>query len=269
MENLFLLFLAIIPVVLICHYIYVKDKRKEPKKLLVKLFLFGFLSALLTLGITEVLQAIIPFFAAETTSVNNNFIMFFIYIFIGVALIEEFSKFILTYWGAYNNDNYDEIYDGIVYCVYVSLGFACLENVLYILGIAMAESYLSGIQTAFLRGLMAVPGHAFDAIFMGHFFGLAKYYQRKNNKSLEKKNLLYAVLVPTLLHGAYDFGLMYGNGILFTAVIILVIVLYVLCIQKVKKISGANKGIIRASYCPTSGNKVDNTYCPNCGTKQN
>lgn len=268
MGSLLLLFLAIIPVVLICHYIYVKDKRKEPKGLLVKLFLFGFLSAVLTLLITDILVKIIPFFGMDSKELTNNYILFFIYIFGGVALVEEYSKFILTYWGSYNNNNFDELYDGIVYCVYVSLGFACLENVLYVLGNA-ADSFSIGIQTALLRGVMAVPGHAFDAIFMGHFFGLAKYYQKKENKSLEKKYLLYAVLIPVLIHGAYDFGLLSENLLFISLVFVLVITLYIVCIKKVKKISGENKGIIKYSYCPTCGNKVDNTYCPKCGTKQN
>lgn len=266
MRSLILTFLAIIPVVLICHYIYVKDKRKEPKLLLLKLFLFGFLSAALTLIITGILVKIIPFFGLKANELNNNYILFFIYIFIGVALIEEFSKFILTYWGSYKNNNFDEIYDGIVYCVYVSLGFACLENVLYVLSSA---DFVAGISTALLRGVMAVPGHAFDAIFMGHFFGLAKYYQKKGNKLLEKKNLLYAILIPTLIHGAYDYGLLSENILFVLLVFALVISLYIVCIKKVKKISGDNKDIIKYSYCPACGNKVDNMYCPNCGTKQN
>ena len=268
MSDLLLMFLAIIPVVLICRYIYAKDKRKEPKGLLLKLFVFGFLSAFLTLFITKILVTIIPFFGLETKELNNNYILLIIYVFIGVALIEEFSKFILTYWGSYYSDNFDELYDGIVYCVYVSLGFACLENVLYVLGSA-DTGLLSGISTALLRGVMAVPGHAFDAIFMGHFFGMAKYYQKKDNKPLEKKYLLYAILIPTLIHGAYDFGLLSENVSLIMLVFILVVSLYVICILKVKKISGENKGIIKYSYCPTCGNKVDNTYCPKCGTKQN
>lgn len=268
MGNILLFVLAVIPVILICHYIYVKDKRKEPKGLLLKLFLFGFLSACLTILITILLQTIIPFFGLNTKELNGDLLLLFIYVFIGVALIEEFSKFILTYWGAYNNKNFDEIYDGIVYCVYVSLGFACLENVLYVFSMN-GPSVLSGVQVALLRGVMAVPGHAFDAIFMGHFFGLAKYYQKKKNKSLEKRNLMYAILVPTLLHGAYDFGLFSENGILVTGVFILVITLYILCIMKVRKISGENKGIIQSSFCPNCGYKVDNTFCPNCGTKQN
>ena len=268
MDSLLLIFLAIIPVVLICRYIYAKDKRKEPKGLLLKLFIFGFLSAFLTLFITKIIVLLIPFFGMDSKELINNYILFFIYVFGGIALIEELSKFILTYWGSYNNNNFDEIYDGIVYCVYVSLGFACLENVLYVF-ISADTGLLSGISTALLRGVMAVPGHAFDAIFMGHFFGLAKYYQKKDNKSLEKKYLLYAILIPALIHGAYDFGLLSENLLFISLVFVLVISLYIVCIKKVKKISGENKGIIKYSYCPTCGNKVDNTYCPKCGTKQN
>ncbi len=268
MINIIFTILAIIPVILICHFVYVKDKRKEPKKLLAKLFGFGFLSAALTIIITIILQKLIPFFAVETSTYSNNYIAMFFYIFIGVALIEEFSKFILTYWGAYNNENFDELYDGIVYCVYVSIGFACIENILYVSNYANI-GVLSGLSTAIIRGIMAVPGHAFDAVFMGHFFGMAKYYQKKNNKSLEKKNLLYAVLVPTLIHGLYDYGLLINNFSFVLLVVGLVIFLYIFCIKKVIKVSGENKVLLKSNFCPTCGSKVESSFCPKCGTKQN
>ena len=260
MVSLICTILAIIPVIIICHFVYVKDKRKEPKKLLVKLFGFGFLSAALTIFITIILQKLIPFFAVETTTYSNNYIAMFFYIFIGVALIEEFSKFILTYWGAYNNENFDELYDGIVYCVYVSIGFACIENILYVSNDANI-GVLSGLSTAIIRGIMAVPGHAFDAVFMGHFFGMAKYYQ--------KKNLLYAVLVPTLIHGLYDYGLLINNFSFVLLVIGLVIFLYIFCIKKVIKVSGENKALLKSNFCPICGSKVESSFCPKCGTKQN
>ena len=266
--NFLLLILAILPVILICHYIYRKDKRKEPKGLLSKLFIFGILSALLTLSLTAILQLIIPFFKINIQSINNDYFLLFIYVFIGVALIEELSKFLLVYWGSYNNKNFDELYDGMVYCVYVSLGFACFENILYILGLAK-ESYLLGLQTALMRGIMSVPCHAFFAIFMGHFLGLAKYYQKKKNKKLERKNLLLSVLIPLLVHGLYDYVVFLGGGIYFSIVIVIVILLYIYCIYTVKKISKQNKGIIQSNYCPICGNRVDNTFCPKCGAKQN
>ena len=116
---------------------------------------------------------------------------------------------------------------------------------------------------------MAVPGHAFDAVFMGHFFGMAKYYQKKNNKSLEKKNLLYAVLVTTLIHGLYDYGLLINNFSFVLLVIGLVIFLYIFCIKKVIKVSGENKALLKSNFCPICGSKVESSFCPKCGTKQN
>ena len=151
MINIIFTILAIIPVILICHFVYVKDKRKEPKKLLAKLFGFGFLSAALTIIITIILQKLIPFFAVETSTYSNNYIAMFFYIFIGVALIEEFSKWVMAYLLGYQSEEFDEIYDSIVYAVFVSLGFALFENLLYVFG---DKSLIANVFVGIFRGIL-------------------------------------------------------------------------------------------------------------------
>ena len=272
-----LLFLAIIPVVIICTYIYRKDKNKEPGNLLVKLFGLGIASCFLVLILSSIVFKIFPFMQNEVEQMN--FFETMAYAFIGVALIEELCKWYMTYKGAYSHNEYDEVYDGIVYAVYVSLGFAFFENILYVLG-------NNSISVGISRGLLAVPGHACDAVFMGYYLSLAKMYSYKGNKKQEKKSLILSIIVPTILHGIYDFCLFSQIDILLLIFFIFVITIYILSIKKIKQLSGqskpkaeTNQAAIYPQYnnqppqqqrfCPNCGIQVgDSNFCRNCGTRQ-
>lgn len=243
-----LIFLAIIPVIIICTYIYRKDKNKEPGKLLVLLFILGLLSCAVTLTLYKGICFIFPFMAEETSAMNFFEVM--AYSFIGVALIEEFSKWIMVYFAGYSHRAYDEVYDGIVYAVYVSLGFAGLENLMYLLNY---QSVRVGIQ----RGLLSVPGHACDAVFMGYYLSLAKVYAYQGRKDLERKNLLLSVIVPTILHGFYDFCLFSGNNILMCLFIIFVIALYAVSIMKIKQLANPTLKNEKKVLPQNSNNKIE------------
>ena len=127
------LLLAIIPGVLIGWFIYHKDPNKESKGLLIKLFLGGVASCFLTLAITLGLQAIVPGLIPDTDSLDSNLIVLFFKVLIGIALIEEFSKWFFTWLFGYRHHEFDETFDAIVYCAFAALGFATFENVLYVI----------------------------------------------------------------------------------------------------------------------------------------
>ena len=80
-----------------------------------------------------------------------NFIQLLFYVFVVIALVEEASKWFFVYKISYNHNEFDSLYDMIVYASFVALGFACFENILYV--------YSSGIVTGFVRAVSAVPGH--------------------------------------------------------------------------------------------------------------
>lgn len=253
-----LLLIAILPVILLGIFIYKKDRNAEPKKLLVKLFIGGILSCFLTLAISDLMESIFPIFAADTE--NLTMLGLAIYVFIGVALVEEFSKFFFAYFISNNDKNFDEIYDAIVYCVFVSLGFAAFENILYV--------YEKGFATGLLRAVTAIPGHACDGVFMGYYLGLAKIASVNKNNKLRNKNLILSLVVPTILHGIYDFCLFSGEVIFFLVFIVFVILLYVHSIKKIKQLSSINTRFVkRESYCTNCGRLVNTNYCGNCGKK--
>lgn len=185
-----LIIAALVPVVLVIIYIYIKDRyEKEPKRLLLYSFLLGaFISIMITSFLYTIFDIILPL---DSSVVFQQFIKaFFI-----VGFTEEFSKYIIVRYYNQHKAAFNEPFDGIVYAVMVSMGFAATENIMYVLD--------GGFQTAFLRMFTAVPAHATFAILMGYFMGKAKFTTKNNKSTLNLMGLLLAIL----FHGAYDFFL--------------------------------------------------------------
>jgi protease PrsW len=184
-----LILFAIAPVFIIIIYIYLKDVyEKEPKKLLLYNFLLG---AIVSIIITTILYFIIDIILP----LPNRYSIFqqFIKAFFVVGFTEEFSKYIIVRYYAQPKSDFSEPFDGIVYAVMVSMGFAATENISYVIQ--------GGYQTALVRAFTAVPAHATFAILMGYYMGKAKF--SKNKIVLNLLGLLLAII----FHGAYDFFL--------------------------------------------------------------
>jgi RsiW-degrading membrane proteinase PrsW (M82 family) len=181
-----LLAIAVAPGVAIVLYIYLKDKHeREPLILLLTSFFFGALSTFLTMGITLPVNYLVELRRGDVVHEFFDAML-------KVALIEEFSKFFFVRFVLYYNKNFNEPFDGIVYSVMVGMGFATLENIVYV--------FDSGIQTGILRMFTAVPAHATFAVFMGYFLGRAKFTHHK-----EFALSALALLSATLFHGSYDY----------------------------------------------------------------
>ena len=196
---LFLLILSILPSVLILLYIYRKDKyEQEPLALLLKAFVSGALSVVIWLAIYYLLlESIIP----TEPDTGSHFANAFIEAFFAAAIPEELVKFAMLYWLIWKNPNFNERFDGIIYAVFVSLGFATLENIMYVLQL--------GVGVAVLRALTAVPAHALFGVAMGFYFSYAKFLPERQNKYFA-----LCIGIPILLHGVYDFILMWQSNLL-------------------------------------------------------
>lgn len=230
--TLLLLFVSVFPVILIGLYIYKKDKDKEPKSLLLGLFMSGFLSAMLVVIIDAVISFVNPEFSTVLEGNNLEFYKLFCTIFFEIALVEEFSKWLMIRFIGYNNKEFDELYDIIVYSVFVALGFAMVENIFYVLP--------GGLSLGLFRALFSVPGHASFGIFMGAFFGLAKIYEKKD-KYLSNLYMIFAILVPTLLHTFYNFCLITGEAWFLLMFVVFIIALYISAIIYSDRISKDDK----------------------------
>lgn len=184
--SLFLVALA--PVCIIIMFIYLKDKyEKEPKLILLYCFLFGaFVSVLLTTLLYILFDYYLPL---DSASVFQMFLKAFFV----VGFTEEFSKYIIVRFYAQPKKAFNEPFDGIVYAVMVSMGFAATENIMYVLE--------GGYETAFLRAFTAIPAHATFAILMGYYMGKAKFSNKKPMLNL------IGLLLAIVFHGAYDFFL--------------------------------------------------------------
>lgn len=256
--NYLLLTISILPVLIIGLYIYKKDKNKEPNSLLIKLFILGFISVIIVGAISLLIYYIFPNLAKDTTSMNTLEII--IYTFIVIAATEELCKWIIVYMFGYKSRENDEVYDLIVYAVFVSLGFACIENIMYI-------TLNPSISVGILRAIFAIPAHTSFAITMGYYLSKARIYQLQTNDKLRRKNIIFSVIVPILLHGIYDFCLLSNYNILIVVFFVFVIVLYKASLKKLKELSTAIN-YNRNNLCPNCNSQLVGKHCYNCGIKQ-
>lgn len=217
-QSIILIIIAIMPIMLLLKFVFQKDTiEKEPLIMLLILFIFGILSAIIVIFLSNTIQSIVH--------INNIFYSSFIQ----VALIEEICKWICIYLIAWRSKEFNYKFDAIVYSIFVALGFALVENIGY--------SFQYGIITALLRAIISVPGHAFFAIYMGYYLGLAKMYYAKHDRKNGGIYSICSILVPTLLHGIYDYCIISKNDGLYILLIIFIITLYILSIKTINSSS--------------------------------
>ena len=224
METLLLVALA--PVFIIGAYVYYRDKYdREPVGLLLKALAAGAVAVIPILLLEEFLSLFRPFFTGISGAAYTAFVI--------AGFSEELFKFLAVFLLFWKSKHFNEKFDGIVYAVFVSLGFAGVENVLYVLD--------GGMSTGMVRALTAVPAHAVFGVSMGFYLGLAKFYEKE-----KKQHLCKALLVPILLHGIYDFILMTGINWLLVFWAGFVVYLYLTGLKRMKKLSA--QSIYKTDY---------------------
>ena len=185
-----LLALALAPGFAIIFYMYLKDQfDREPLKNLVFSFGLGILATIPAALIQIILEGEMKHLISE-----NSPAFYALYAFVVVGFGEELCKFIMLRTYAYRKQAFNEPFDGIVYSVMVSMGFATLENVLYVME--------GGMETALVRMFISVPAHAAFGVIMGYHVGLAKFDAPNG-----MRHLITGLLMATLFHGAFDFFL--------------------------------------------------------------
>ncbi len=211
-----LLVLSLAPVFIIAGYIYFRDKyEREPFRLLVLALVLGALTVIPITFVEGFLDSFTGLFYGLFAAVWKAFAV--------AAFTEESFKFLALYLLIWKNPEFNDKYDGIVYAVFISLGFAAVENVLYVMG--------NGVYTGITRAVTAVPAHALFGITMGFYFGMAKFYPKKQAQLKQK-----ALLVPIILHGLYDFILFTGIDWLSIIFLIFLGYLYYSGWKKVKEL---------------------------------
>ena len=190
--NVFLIIAAVVPAFFLMIRAYRSDRlEKEPPSLLWSLALAGVFSALIALVVERILGRILD--AAVPQGTLYDVLLYF-----GVvAFGEEGAKYFMLRRRTWRSPEFNCQYDGVVYAVFVSLGFALWENISYVMHY--------GFSTALVRAVTAIPGHACFGVFMGVFYGLAKRRFNEGGAAGSKALRILAVIVPALLHGTYDY----------------------------------------------------------------
>lgn len=187
-----LILLALAPVLVILLYVYIRDQyEKEPWGLLVKSLLAGAFICIPVIVVESLFGEIGSSFQGLLASAYKAFIV--------AGFTEELFKFLALYLLIWKNPNFNERFDGIVYAVFISLGFAGVENVLYV--------FANGTGVAISRAFTAVPAHALFGVIMGFYFGKALIGGKT-------RNMFLALIMPIIFHGFYDFILMSNHPIL-------------------------------------------------------
>ena len=268
LQTILLALLALVPAIILLIYIYAKDRvEKEPFKLLFKLFIFGALIAIPVAVAEVVLDDFVLLgvvFRSAWIEVDGavywDSIPYYIYhitkYILVVALCEELGKYLVLKKITANNREFNSLFDGIVYAVFVSLGFAALENVIYVVKGAISGGMSAGIYVALIRTVSAVPAHMFFAILMGYNYSLSHIYGKAAALEIEYARMGYianrsshlsenvylkkAIIIPIVIHGLYDIFATIPGWFSTVCWLALVVGMYIFCFRKVKQFSKAD-----------------------------
>lgn len=224
--NISLLIVAVLPSIIIALVIYYHDRHeREPFSLLARTFLLGAL-------------AIIPTMIIENLLLRFN-------IFVGILasaylafMVSGFTEEYLKRWVVlrvvYSNKEFNEKLDGIAYSVYVALGFATVENIMYVV-----NHYSFQPLIGLYRGIFSVPAHCLFAITMGYYLSLAKFSKEPTQK---KKHLSKSLWIPVIFHGIFNFILLSKVSYLMFFFIPFVIYLWMVNVRKLRVYANESKG---------------------------
>lgn len=187
-----LFIIAIVPAAIIVVGLYFSDRYdREPFKMLFKTYVFGALAVIPTIFVEEILNAL-NIFPGVVGSFYTAFIV--------AGFTEEYFKRLVVMKTSYNTEFFNEKLDGIVYAVFSSMGFATVENIIYVVYRFSYNPYIG-----LYRGILSVPAHGVFAVTMGYYLSLAKF---ATNEERRKSNLRKSLIMPMIFHGIYDFILM-------------------------------------------------------------
>ena len=225
-----LILAAVLPAAYLMIKVYRSDRLEpEPPGLVIGLVLLGMISTALAGGAERLGDAILRYLGAGEGTLAYNALFYFLI----VGPAEEGFKYAVLRWRTWRSPNFNCQYDGVVYAVFVSLGFALWENIGYVL--------MYGWSTAVARALTAVPGHACFGVFMGAWYGIAKRYELYGYERESKRSRWLCVIVPAVIHGCYDFIASLESEYFVLVFLAFVIVMFITALRFVKRLSNEDR----------------------------
>jgi len=223
---------AVIPAIVLLIMVYRLDRlEREPWGLLLSLVLRGVASTVIAMVLEQVGGYILDNVLIMKQSTYN-----FLMCFLVVGCSEEGAKYFLLKRRTWYSPSFDCQFDGVVYAVFVSLGFALWENISYV--------FMYGFGTALARAVTAVPGHACFGVFMGAWYGAARRYENMGQSEKSRRARRMAFIVPVLLHGTYDYIATNNSGALTWGFVIFVIALFIASTVNIRRLSREDRYII-------------------------
>ncbi len=220
-----LILAAVLPAAYLMWRVYRSDRlEREPPRLLIGLVLLGMISTALAGAAEQLGDSIVSWFFDEGSAAYNV-----VFYFLVVGPAEEGFKYAVLRWRTWRHPAFNCQYDGVVYAVFVSLGFALWENIGYVL--------MFGMETAIARALTAVPGHACFGVFMGVWYGVAKRWDLYGEAGRSKRARRLCVVVPALLHGCYDFIATLESESFVAIFFLFVIAMFITALRIVKRVA--------------------------------
>lgn len=214
-----LIIIAVLPALILLGFIYMRDRKEKPP---VKLMVL-----LLALGAGTIIPAVIAEFigqliVAQTDTDHQTMLLVLCFLVIGI--VEELGKYLVTVCTTWKSREFQHSYDGVIYMVCASLGFAILENILYVAS--------GGIGTGILRAFTAIPLHCTVGVIMGALYAKGREAAYAGDHAGMIGFMAWAYIVPVFIHGLYDYLVMAASyGYISEAWVFLILgVMYVLSI---------------------------------------
>ena len=214
-----LIIIAVLPALILLGFIYMSDRKEKPP---VKLMVL-----LLALGAGTIIPAVIAEFigqliVAQTDTDHQTMLLVLCFLVIGI--VEELGKYLVTVCTTWKSREFQHSYDGVIYMVCASLGFAILENILYVAS--------GGIGTGILRAFTAIPLHCTVGVIMGALYAKGREAAYAGDRAGMVGFMAWAYIVPVFIHGLYDYLVMAASyGYISEAWVFLILgVMYVLSI---------------------------------------
>ena len=218
--------LAVIPAIILLIIVWKYDTvEKEPPALIAKLFFGGALTVISAVVTGRLGDSLLGLFY------KGEMPLFFVFIdsLIFTAFAQEAGKYLVLRAVTWKNREFNYTFDAVVYAVAVSLGFSVTENIVYIIR--------SGAAASPGRIFLTVPGHVLFAVFMGFFYGLARYAKGVGDEKAERKHTAEALLVPAAMNGFYAFCFRADKPVFFVLLVIYEVIITVITVKKFFRLS--------------------------------
>ena len=214
------LLITILPSILIILFFVKSDRFPEPTSEIIKVFFYGIFLCIPAFYINTALNNIYSNMNIDDALVSS---------FLSAAPVEEVLKFTVLYSLVFKMKDFNEPIDGIVYGVAVSLGFATLENIYYVY--VLSDYFGTTSQgLAILRSFSAIPAHGIFGATMGYFFMKYTFIKKENNLAL-------CMIVPILLHGAYN----YSAGSIFIISLLIITISWIVLLKNFSRLKISQK----------------------------